>query len=235
MPDIRTKARRRWLAIYRRMRELRMIARGLSSTDHPVLAHLIPIRRCNLSCAYCNEFDDRSQPVAIGTLFDRVGQLAGLGANINVPLPAGSGTGAYSAAFERVVIPALRRCQPDLIIVASGLLHTPRQLADVIIGVLLLTIAGWCLNRAMGVPAPGLSEVTGLDRIPRTSANCAWAAMISSAFPVWNQAWATMAPGKPQRAFTSVSHCVSATCLVRSISASQCTVVRTLWALESLR
>jgi hypothetical protein len=40
------------------------------------------------------------------------------------------------------------------IIVASGLLHTPRQLADVIIGVLLLTIAGWCLNRAMGVPAP---------------------------------------------------------------------------------
>jgi MoaA/NifB/PqqE/SkfB family radical SAM enzyme len=82
MPDIRTKARRRWLAIYRRMRELRMIARGLSSTDHPVLAHLIPIRRCNLSCAYCNEFDDRSQPVPIGTLFDRVDRLARLGANI---------------------------------------------------------------------------------------------------------------------------------------------------------
>jgi CBS-domain-containing membrane protein len=40
------------------------------------------------------------------------------------------------------------------IIVASGLLHTPRQMLDVLIGVLLLTIAGWLLNRAMGVPAP---------------------------------------------------------------------------------
>ena len=41
--------------------------------------------------------------------------------NLNVPLPAGSGVGAYVAAFERVVIPALRRFQPELIIVASGL------------------------------------------------------------------------------------------------------------------
>ena len=49
------------------------------------------------------------------------GKGAGLGANLNVPLPAGSGIGAYVAAFERVVIPALRRFQPELIIVASGL------------------------------------------------------------------------------------------------------------------
>ena len=49
------------------------------------------------------------------------GEGAGLGANVNVPLPAGSGVGAYVAAFERVVIPALRRFQPELIIVASGL------------------------------------------------------------------------------------------------------------------
>jgi len=40
------------------------------------------------------------------------------------------------------------------IIVASGLLHTPRQMLDVLVGVVLLTIAGWLLNRAMGVPAP---------------------------------------------------------------------------------
>ena len=49
------------------------------------------------------------------------GEGAGLGANINVPLPAGSGVGAHVAAFERVVIPALRRFRPELIIVASGL------------------------------------------------------------------------------------------------------------------
>lgn len=40
------------------------------------------------------------------------------------------------------------------IIVASGLLHTPHQIADVLVGVVLLTIAGWLLNRALGVPAP---------------------------------------------------------------------------------
>jgi acetoin utilization deacetylase AcuC-like enzyme len=45
----------------------------------------------------------------------------GVGANINVPLPPGSGTGAYVAAVERVVVPALRRFRPELVIVASGL------------------------------------------------------------------------------------------------------------------
>jgi hypothetical protein len=42
----------------------------------------------------------------------------------------------------------------NTIIVASGVLHTPRQMADILVGVVLLTIAGWLLNRAMGVPAP---------------------------------------------------------------------------------
>jgi acetoin utilization deacetylase AcuC-like enzyme len=41
-------------------------------------------------------------------------------ANINLPLPPGSGTGAYSAAFERVVVPALERHEPELVLVASG-------------------------------------------------------------------------------------------------------------------
>src|SRR5579872_301648 len=74
--------RRRMLACHRRMRELRMIARGLVSTDHPILAHLIPIRRCDLSCAYCNEYDDHSKPVSIETLYERVDRLAALGTTI---------------------------------------------------------------------------------------------------------------------------------------------------------
>jgi MoaA/NifB/PqqE/SkfB family radical SAM enzyme len=82
MSDLRTRFRRRFLAVHRRMREIRMIARGLASTDHPVLAHLIPIRRCNLSCTYCNEFDDHSKPVPIATLFERVDRLAKLGTSI---------------------------------------------------------------------------------------------------------------------------------------------------------
>ena len=55
-----------------------MIARGLSDTDHPVLAHLIPIRRCNLACTYCNEFDNFSAPVPLDELRRRVDNLARL-------------------------------------------------------------------------------------------------------------------------------------------------------------
>lgn len=59
-----------------------MIARGLVSTDHAILAHLIPIRRCNLSCAYCNEYDDYSPPVPTEALLRRVDLLRGLGVEI---------------------------------------------------------------------------------------------------------------------------------------------------------
>ncbi|MEM7068067.1 MAG: class II histone deacetylase [Pseudomonadota bacterium] len=42
------------------------------------------------------------------------------GSNLNVPLPPGSGSGAYREAFERVVIPALDAFQPDMLFIASG-------------------------------------------------------------------------------------------------------------------
>ena len=42
--------RRRAIDSKRRVREFKMIAKGLASKDHPILAHIIPIRRCNLSC-----------------------------------------------------------------------------------------------------------------------------------------------------------------------------------------
>ncbi|BCH24550.1 class II histone deacetylase [Mesorhizobium sp. L-8-3] len=48
------------------------------------------------------------------------GEGEGKGYNINVPLPSGSGPGAYQVAFERVVLPALERFQPELIVVPSG-------------------------------------------------------------------------------------------------------------------
>jgi MoaA/NifB/PqqE/SkfB family radical SAM enzyme len=68
--------------LYRRFRELRMIAKGLLSTDHPILAHIIPIRRCNLSCAYCNEYDKHSAPVPTETMFERINRLADLATSI---------------------------------------------------------------------------------------------------------------------------------------------------------
>ncbi|HEU0141170.1 MAG TPA: radical SAM protein [Bryobacteraceae bacterium] len=74
--------RRRVRAISRRARELRMIAKGAFSTDHPILAHLIPIRRCNLSCKYCNEYDNVSKPVPTEIMLGRIDRLAALGTTI---------------------------------------------------------------------------------------------------------------------------------------------------------
>ncbi len=60
-------------------REFGFVAKGLLFTNRPILAHLIPIRRCNLSCAYCNEYDDYSDPVPTEVLFRRIDKLAELG------------------------------------------------------------------------------------------------------------------------------------------------------------
>ena len=62
-----------------------------------------------------NNFPDDS-----GHLTDR-GQGAGEGFNLNIPLLPGSGHDAYLYAFDRLVLPSLRRFRPELIIVASGL------------------------------------------------------------------------------------------------------------------
>jgi MoaA/NifB/PqqE/SkfB family radical SAM enzyme len=59
-----------------------MIGKGLVSTDHPILAHVIPMRRCNLACAYCNEYDDHSKPVSIDVMYQRLDRLAQLGTSI---------------------------------------------------------------------------------------------------------------------------------------------------------
>lgn len=59
-----------------------MITRGLLSTRHPILAHIVPMRRCNLSCAYCNEYDQVSKPVPLGVMQRRIDRLADLGTSI---------------------------------------------------------------------------------------------------------------------------------------------------------
>ncbi len=82
MPSTRTILRRRAKTFARGLHALRAGVRALVSTDHPLLAHIIPIRRCNLSCTYCNEYDDFSKPVATETMFHRVDKLAELGTSV---------------------------------------------------------------------------------------------------------------------------------------------------------
>src|SRR5205809_5623126 len=82
MADLGFRFRRSWKATHRRSREFMMVVKGVLSTDHPVLAHIIPIRRCNLACTYCNEFDDFSPPVAVEEMKKRLDLLANMGTSI---------------------------------------------------------------------------------------------------------------------------------------------------------
>lgn len=45
----------------------------------PFLSQLVVIRRCNLACGYCNEFDDSSPPVPLAVLQERIDRLEALG------------------------------------------------------------------------------------------------------------------------------------------------------------
>lgn len=73
-------------------------------------------------------------------------------------VPARIGAVALSVALTGGVLRLLRAAHPPAgattIIVGSGLLAEPGQMAAVAAGVALLTVAAWGLNRAFGVPAP---------------------------------------------------------------------------------
>lgn len=63
---------------------------------------------------------DNNYPANSGLVGD-IGTGAGEGATLNIPIPAGAGRAPYELAMTDVVIPALDRFQPDLILIASGL------------------------------------------------------------------------------------------------------------------
>jgi len=82
MPTRSAALRRKLKVVERDAHGLWQILKALVSTDHPLLAHLIPIRRCNLACTYCNEFDNFSKPVPIDEMLRRVDRLKDLGTSV---------------------------------------------------------------------------------------------------------------------------------------------------------
>src|ERR1700719_3704591 len=68
--------------ISRKARSAREFARGLADTAHPLLVQIIPIRRCNIDCGYCNEYDKVSAPVPTDTMRHRIDKLAALGTSV---------------------------------------------------------------------------------------------------------------------------------------------------------
>src|SRR4051794_29660170 len=71
-----------FLTFHRRLRETRMFVRAMASAAHPIVAQIVPIRRCNLACTYCNEFDKHSPPVPTNEMLRRIDKLAELGTSI---------------------------------------------------------------------------------------------------------------------------------------------------------
>ena len=66
----------------RTLRSAREFLRGLTHTAHPLLVQIIPIRRCNIDCGYCNEYDKVSEPVPTGIMKRRIDRLAELGTSV---------------------------------------------------------------------------------------------------------------------------------------------------------
>jgi len=107
-----------------RLREWRMIAKGLLFRKHPVLVHLIPIRRCNLACAYCNEFDDFSKPVPVEEMLARVDKLASLGTTI---ITLSGGEPLMHPELE-AIIRRIRRHGILAGMITNGYLLTPQRI-----------------------------------------------------------------------------------------------------------
>jgi len=68
------------------------------------------------------------------------------------------GAAALSLALTGAVLLRLRSSHPPTgattLLVSLGLLQTPREMAMLMIGVVILTVVGWAINRTLGVPMP---------------------------------------------------------------------------------
>jgi len=65
--------------VHRTYREVRLVGLALQSPRHPVFAHVVVTRRCNLACTYCSEYNTVSKPVPTAEMLRRIDRLAELG------------------------------------------------------------------------------------------------------------------------------------------------------------
>ena len=101
-----------------------MFAQAMRSNAHPILAQIVPIRRCNLDCGYCNEYDKTSDPVPLATMLRRIDRLAELGTTI-ITLSGGEPTlhPDLDAIIERI-----RERGALATVITNGLLLTPERI-----------------------------------------------------------------------------------------------------------
>src|SRR5207249_6762770 len=108
-----------------RCREIQMIVRGLLSTKHVLLAHIVPIRRCNLACAYCNEYDDFSPPVPTDEMMRRIDRLA----DLKTAIVTISGGEPLMHPEIETIIQRIRHHGMIAGLITNGYLLTPKKIA----------------------------------------------------------------------------------------------------------
>jgi MoaA/NifB/PqqE/SkfB family radical SAM enzyme len=119
-----TPVTRKLRSYQRRIRQSRMVARAIKSKHHPILAHIIPMRRCNLSCAYCNEYDKVSDPVPTAEMLRRIELLAKLGTGI---ITISGGEPLLHPDLDEI-IRAIRSHGSIATIITNGYLLTPERI-----------------------------------------------------------------------------------------------------------
>src|SRR5580692_5420507 len=107
-----------------KIRESRMFARAMQSATHPILAQIVPIRRCNLDCAYCNEYDRTSAPVPLDLMLRRIDKLGDLGTAI-ITLSGGEPT--LHPGLD-AIITRIRQRGAIATLITNGLLLTPERI-----------------------------------------------------------------------------------------------------------
>jgi MoaA/NifB/PqqE/SkfB family radical SAM enzyme len=107
-----------------RWREVQMIARGLASNKHVLLAHIIPTRRCNLACGYCNEYDDFSPPIPTDEMIRRIDRLAYLKTAI---VTISGGEPLLHPEIEKIIA-RIRHHGMIAGIITNGYLLTPKKI-----------------------------------------------------------------------------------------------------------
>jgi MoaA/NifB/PqqE/SkfB family radical SAM enzyme len=119
-----TPVARKFRSRQRGLRQARMVARAIQDKHHPILAHIIPMRRCNLSCAYCNEYDKVSDPVPLAEMLRRVELLAKLGTSI---ITISGGEPLLHPDLDEI-LRAIRRHGAIATIITNGYLLTPERI-----------------------------------------------------------------------------------------------------------
>jgi MoaA/NifB/PqqE/SkfB family radical SAM enzyme len=115
---------RKMHALRFQLRQARVVAKAMQSQRHPIVAHIVPIRRCNLACTYCNEYDDFSPPVPLATMLRRIDRLAELGTTV---ITISGGEPLLHPELDEI-IRRIRRRGSIATLITNGYLLTPDRI-----------------------------------------------------------------------------------------------------------